>query len=433
VTTAPVVGEQDTGSGSGTRLPGSYWRQLSASAISNLGDGMTLAAMPLLALTLTDDARLIAAVSMASFLPWLFLSLPAGVFIDRHDRRHVMIAANVLRGLLYAGIAVSAATGTLVMWLLLLVLLAVGICEVLFDNAAQAFLPAIVPAALLPKANGRLYAAEVVTNTFLGLPFGSWLFVLAIGIPFGVNAATFLVAALLVLTIRVPRQRLSTDTVDEGADTPSYWTDLVEGLRWLWAHRFLRSLALLLGATNLGAQVGIAIFVKFAADELGVGPRGYGLLLAAMSLGAILGGLVGDRIAKRLGTSVALIGSYLVFGLTEFVIFALPLIAVVTAVSILQALASTLWNVVTVSLRQQLIPSELFGRVNSVYRWLGWGTIPIGAMIGGLVAYNVSIRAPFFVGGSITMVALALFGRELTPKRVDAALSAAGLAPAGGR
>jgi MFS family permease len=238
-----------------------------------------------------------------------------------------------------------------------------------------------------------------------------------IGVPFGVNAATFVVAALLVASIRVPPQQLNT----AGANARrTYLSDLMEGLRWLWAHRFLRNLAILLGFTNLGAQVGMAIFVKFAADELGVGPRGFGLLLAVMALGAIVGGLIGDSVVAAIGTSAALVASYLAFGVTEFMIGGFPVVWVVAAVAFAQGLATTLWNVVTVSLRQRLIPSELFGRVNSVYRWLGWGTIPVGAMIGGFIAHGVNLRVPFFVGGSITMIGFALFGRGLFPGEANA-------------
>lgn len=409
-------------------LPRAYWKQWSASAISNMGDGMNVAAMPLLALALTDDARLIAAVSMVSFLPWLLLSLPAGVIIDRYDRRTLMVTVNLTRGLLFAVIALGAASGWMSIWILLAVLAAVGVCEVLFDNAAQAFLPAIVPSPLLPKANGRLFAAEVVTNTFLGLPVGAWLFVVAAGLPFGINSATFILAALLVASIRVPPQTIASR---QDGSVRSFHEDLVEGLRWLWRHRFLRNLAILLGFTNLGGQVGLAIFVKFATEEMGVGPSGFGLLLAVMSVGAIVGGLVGDRLASFLGTSTTLVAAYLVFGVGELIIGGVPVVWVVATVAVVQGLATTTWNVVTVSLRQQLIPTEMFGRVNSVYRWVGWGTIPIGALIGGFVAHGVNLRAPFLVGGTITLLGLALFGRTLLPAQVNQAKAEATARQAG--
>ena len=158
-----------------TSLPTAYWRQWSASAISNIGDGMNTAAMPLLAYSLTDDTRLLALVSFAVFVPWFLLALPVGVYVDRFDRRLLMVGANALRAALFAVIAITTATGTLGIGLLLVLLLVVGCCEVVFDSSAQAFLPAIVEPEQLPRANGILFATEVIGNGFVGLPFGAWL------------------------------------------------------------------------------------------------------------------------------------------------------------------------------------------------------------------------------------------------------------------
>ena len=180
-----------------------YWRQWLASTISNLGDGINAAAMPLLAISLTHDSRLIAGVALTISLPWFALALPVGVVVDRYNRQTLMVATNAVRCILYVGLAITAATGILNIWLLYLLLLGVGICEVLFDSSAQAFLPAIVDAEQLPKANGRMYMAETIANFFLGQPVGAVLFALAVGIPFGLDAASFAVAAVLVASIRV--------------------------------------------------------------------------------------------------------------------------------------------------------------------------------------------------------------------------------------
>jgi MFS family permease len=148
--------------------------------------------------------------------------------------------------------------------------------------------------------------------------------------------------------------------------------------------------------------------VKFAFEYLDVGPRGYGLLLSAIAAGAMLGGLMGDRIAARLGPTGAIIISYAIFATTDFVRALLPNIVVVVAMSVTMALAGTVWNVVTVSYRQRVIPSHLFGRVNSAYRFIGTGSIAIGALIGGQLAHVIGLRAPFFIGAAITAVALIL-------------------------
>lgn len=386
------------------RLPSSYWRQFTASSVSNIGDGMTAAAMPLLAVSLTDDTRLIAGVAVAAMLPWLALSLPAGVWLDRWNRKTVMVTSNLVRAGVYALVAATAAAGVLGIWTLLALLVVVGCAEVFFDMSAQAFLPSIVEPESLDRANGFLYAAEVVSNSFLGLPAGAWLFAVAVGVPFGVDAASYLVAAILVASITVTR---APDTRDEHRSTATGFVgELRQGLAWLWAHRTLRTLAILLGVTNMCFAMGESIFVKFAFEQLGVGARGYGVLLAAMSVGSIVGGLAGGRIARRLGAGTSVLVAYAVFAVADAVRAGIPTIAVVTATSVVVALAGTVWNVVTVSYRQRVIPADLFGRVNSAYRFIGTGSIALGAFAGGQIAHAAGVRAPFFVASAVTALAL---------------------------
>ena len=386
-------------------LPRRFWMQFSASAVSNLGDGMNAAALPLLAIMLTNDARLISAVTFSATVPWLVLSLPAGVYIDRWNRSRVMVVANITRAVVYAGIAFGIATNTLSIWGLFPLLIVIGACEVFFDMSSQAFLPSLVNADELQRANGLLYAIEVVLNSFVGLPIGAWLFVIASGVPFGVNGASFALAALIVARLS---RNLPITTSAANATPTRFKDDFAQGITWLWRHRQLRTLALLLGVTNGALTMSESIFVKFAFEYLGVGPRGYGLLLAFVSAGAMFGGLVGDRIANRLGATGAIIFSYAIFASTDFVRALFPNIAVVVAMSITMALAGTVWNVVTVSYRQRIIPAHLFGRVNSAYRFIGTGSVALGALIGGQLAHHFGLRAPFFVGASVTAFALVL-------------------------
>ena len=372
---------------------------------------MVHAAAPLLTLTLTNDERLIAGVSFCAAIPWLVLSLPAGVYIDRFDRRKLMIAANVIRAVLFGLIAFSAATGTLSIWIFMAILIGVGCCEVIFDMSAQAFLPQIVPDHLLEKANGRLSSLEMITNTFIGLPLGAWAFVLAIGVPFGVNAASFALAALLVASIRIPSAKTPEANSEELRN--SFKADLTEGLQWLWSNKLIRTLAIMLGIANMTAMFGEAIFVKYAAVELGVTGRAYGFLLALTAIGSILGGLLGDKIAKRLGIAQSIVYSYFVFGFVGIIYFFMPYVWAVAIAASFMGLAGTTWNVVTVSLRQRVIPTELFGRVNSVYRFIGTGSIGIGALIGGQIAYSTNLRMPFLVAAIIGLGALAIGGPTL--------------------
>jgi len=380
---------------------------------------MIAAAGPLLALSLTDDVRLIAFTSVASTLPWLVLSLPAGVFIDRHDRKRILTNVNAARCALFAALVALIVTGTLTIWILLAVLLAVAVCEVFFDMSAQAFLPAIVPDESLERANGRLYAVEVTANSFLGLPFGSWLFVVAAAAPFAVHAAALGLSALLIASIRTHSTPVPT------ARSENFVASLREGLVWLWRHRLLRLLALMLGAANMCHMFGQAIFAKYVRDELGLGPRGFGILLATMSVGSIIGGTLGGRVAKRLGPATSIVLAYAFFAGLEIIPAAYPRVWSVVIAGFLMSVVGTLWNVITVSLRQRLIPAELFGRVNSVYRFLGTGTMTIGAFLGGLIAFRFGLRATYWASAGILAIVLLVGAPRLLRLAREHAASAA--------
>ena len=381
-------------------LPKSFWRLFTSSTVSNLGDGMVVAAGPLLALQLTNDSRLIAAVTFAAMLPWLVLSLPAGVYLDRHDRQKIMYRANLVRGLVFTLIAVSAANDTLNIYLLIAASAVAGVCELFFDMSSQAILPAIVDEGSLELANSRLYISQIISNGFIGLPLGAWIFVIAVSAPFAVNAVALVIAAILIRSIKVKNT-----AIIEQINAP-FSSELKQGLIWLWKHDLLRTLAIMLGIANMCGMFAHAVFVKFVRDELGLGARGFGILLAAISIGSILGGLVGESVSKRLGSTVALITAYVIFGLSDLIPGIFPQIWAVAISGVVMSIAGTIWNVITVSMRQRLIPPELFGRVNSVYRFIGTGTTAIGALIGGQIAYNFGLRATYLASGVLLLIAL---------------------------
>ena len=394
-------------------FPTSFRRQWLASGISNIGDGMDAAAGPLLAASLTNDPRLIALVGVGATMPWLVLSLPLGVIIDRLDRKTLMVRANIARCALFALIATLAATGSMNIGFLIGIITVVGVCEVIFDMSAQAFLPSIVPEEQLERANGRLFATEVVCNTFLGLPLGAWAFVAAVGTPFAINAASFGLAAYLVASIHIAKPVAPVDR-SNSPTRDSFFNQLATGLRWLFAHHLLRTMAVLLGICNMATMMGQALFVKYASDELGVTGGGYGVLLAVMSAGSIVGGLAGDRIASRFGTSTTIIVSYSAFAASSLVMGIWRNIPVAVAASAATSVAGTVWNVATVSLRQRIIPADLFGRVNSAYRFIGTGFITVGAGIGGFIAKGYDYAAPFLVGGVIMSATILVGARPVS-------------------
>jgi len=256
----------------------------------------------------------------------------------------------------------------------------------------------------LKEANGRLYSAEVIANGFIGRPIGAWAFVVDVGVPFGVNAAALAIAAVLVFRIRVPVH----STSPAGSErTPSFIQDLKQGITWVMAHPLLRTLTIMRGITNMAAMFGASILVKYSADVLHVTGRGYGLLLSVFAVGSVIGGLLGDRIAKLLGTGPAILLDITVFSASGLVYVFFPHIWSVVLVIIAYAIASMIWNIVTVSLRQRLIHTRLFGRANGVYRFIGSGSLALGALIGGQIAYHYGIKAPFMVSVFVGLGAFA--------------------------
>jgi len=402
-----------------------YRRIFAAATISNLGDGVFVIALPLVAADLTRDPRAIAGVMLALGLPWLVFALLAGALVDRWDRRVVMVVADLIRGALVGGLALAVATDNHSMAMLYGVGFCLGMAETMFDNASQTILPSIVTdEQLLPRANGRLYAAETVTNQFIGPPLGGLLVAAAAAVPFWLDAASFLAASALVASIP-GRFRGRPAAGGDEQTSRSLPAEIGEGLRWLWGHRLLRNLALLLGLLNMWATAGFAVMVLFAQEILGLDEVGFGLLLSCPAVGSLLGGLFTERLVARIGTGPVI--WFGCFGASLSVLLVAPFSTalVVGPVLGLMGLAGAAWNVVTVSLRQQIIPDHLLGRVNSVYRFLGWGSMPLGALAGGLLADTFGLRAPFWIGGAILIVASAYFAPGFTSANVATAKSAA--------
>ena len=378
------------------RLGAPYWRLWWANAVDSVGDGAFAAALPLLAVTLTKDPRLIAVISVATYLPWLLVSLPAGVLVDRHDRATLMWRAQLVQGAVVTVIVTGIAGHLMDIWALAVAGFVLGSAQVVFDNAAQSVLPSLVPPDLLPKANGTQYVVQVVGGAFLGPPAGSALFAVAPFAPFAVDAVSFAGSAALLsgLPSQRPDQR-----PDGQRATRRGGAGISAGLRWLARHRLLRIVAVMLAVSNFSSQLGMATLVLFATQDLGVSARGYGLLLGASAVGSVLGGLVNPVLARRFGQVPLLVTASAAGVLVMAGMGVAPDAIALGVLMACRGFTTTLWNVVTVSLRQRVIPGELLGRVNSVYRMLGWGTIPLGGLAGGFIAHFAGLRAPYLAAG----------------------------------
>jgi len=426
-------------------LGASYWKLWIATAISNLGDGVSMVAYPWLASAVTRSPLLIAAAGFASRLPWLIFTLHAGVLTDRFDRRKLIVGMDFLRGILtvFVGVIVWSNKDSLpslddltkitdleTNWPLYLTLLLTaflfGLAEVLRDNSAQTLMPSVVDKENLEKANSRMWSAEALTNSFIGPPLGSLLIGVAIFLPFFFDAISFFVAVALVASLAGSFRPIESEAPREKIN---FSAEIKEGFAWLWAHPLLRPMAIILGCLNgLGTMVG-AVFILYAQEVLHTTVFIFAILGTGGAIGGILGGIFAPKISAALGSGPALwlalasgpIGN-LIIGLTTSW-------QVVWVVMAFETFLAVLWNTITVSLRQSIIPTHLLGRVNSVYRFFAWGSIPIGMILGGgmvtVLAHYISrenaLRAPFFASAALGLVLLAMATPRLTTAKIDAA------------
>ena len=432
-------------------LGANYWRLFASSTMTNLGDGLMSVAVVWLASTLTREPTLIALVGLASRLPWLLFSLPAGVLTDRYDRRVLVAAMDVVRVLLIAAFAAvvlvhqnnlphpqALAAGTagppdgaaLLLTLLCLLALLLGCCEVVRDNSAQTLMASVVSKDHLERANGRLWGAETAMNNFVGPPLAGVLIAIALAWPFFLNAGLLAAGVLLIIALRGsfrPKGQTASGRI-------RWRAEMGEGLRWLWRHRLLRTLALVLGGMNMLSAIAFVLMVLFAQEVLGLFEGWqYGAVITGVAVGAVIGSLVADRIAQRLTAGISLFAAIGVEALTFTVIGLTTSAVVVWLAGVLSGVAIVLWNVITVSLRQRIIPDRLLGRVNSVYRFFGWGTISLGTLLGGvlvsagepLLGREWALRLPFLLAGAAYLVLLALALPRLSTAKIVAAQAAA--------
>lgn len=397
------------------KLPRPYWSLWTASTASNLGDGVVLAALPLLAASLSQDPVAVSGVTIAAFMPWLLFGLLAGVVVDRVNRRLIMWTADVGRAVVVGLLAAAVMTDRASLWLIYAVVLLLGIGETLFDTAAQTVLPAIVETDQLESANGLLFGAQITANGFAGPPLGGLLFAAAVAAPFAVDAATFVVSAVLV-----GRLRGSLDVVRERKTT--VLADVREGLSYLWRHRIIRAFAIGAAVINLGHAAEFSVIVLYAQQDMGLSDVGFGLLLAASAAGGIAGTVLAARVTRAIGRTAAVLASVAIAAASMAAVglTAVPLLVGVALFAF--AFVSEVWNVVAVSYRQAAVPDAVLGRVMAGYRVIAYGAFPLGALLGGVLAKAMDLEAAFFFAGAVIAGLLVyltpiLRGADLRPVR----------------
>lgn len=406
VDTAPGAGERSatttrsTGrpGRSGAPLPRNFRLLWGATALSNLGDGLRLVALPLLATTVTDDPRLIAGVTVAERLPWLFFILPGGVWADRYDRRMLRMRLDIARAIVMAVLVAIIMLDQVSIGVLFVVAALLASAEAVVDSSSMAMIPATVESADLERAVGRLGSTELAMNDLAGPPLGGLLFGLAVAAPFGLDALSFAGAALVM--------GLMTGSYTSGAandPSVSMRARVSEGFGWLWRHRLLRTLALISTGLGTASFISSAVFVIFARDELGLSELGFGLLLVPGAVGGIIGSLYAPQF-RRLPLRVALMGSVLGAGLSTLLMAETSSPVLVGLLSAVTFGSIMVWNVLTLALRQRLIPNELLGRVGASYRFLVYLGMPVGALVGGLVTNQYGVRTAIVVSGCVLLV-----------------------------
>ncbi|MCC2032283.1 MFS transporter [Microbacterium allomyrinae] len=412
-----------------TPLGRDFAKLWTAAAFSNLADGLGRTAVPLIATTLTRDPLAISVIGALAFLPWLIFGLPAGMIVDRFDRRVIMAAANTIRGAVALWLAILTATGTLELWALFVGTLVFGLGETLFDNATNAVIPGVVTRRQLDRANGRMQAAQVTIDMFVAQPIAGVLFAVSLALPLWVGSAGYVIPIVLALLLPLSAAR-PLRRADEASDTdapdvapgtaatpvpvpqPSSRVTAREAISYLWHNRYLRSMVLYTALVGSALSFAQAATILYFLDDLGVAPAAIGFVTAGVGVGALLGSLVASRLVERFGRGpvmlAANIGAAVGLGLTGLA----PEVFSASAAYALGAFSISVWNVPWGALRQQIVPPHLFGRVLGIIRMFTWGIFPIATLLGGWVA-RADLRLPFVIAGILILVATACGARLL--------------------
>jgi len=381
-------------------------RLWSASLVSNLSDGVLLAAAPLLAITLTDNTILISLLGAMVMLPWLLFAIPIGALVDRLDRRHILAGTNLLRSAVVGALAFTIAADLVTIYLLILAAFIIGTCEVAADTTSQSLIPQILDKVHFEKANSRLQISETVVQGFIGAPLSGFLYALAIYIPFFFNSVGYIVSAILALSMPI---HFLQDVRNEKpkSEQNNFVADMKFGISYLFNHKLLRRLVLTTSFIGVCYSMGTATIVLFMVKELALPEPLFGLVLTVQGLGGLIGALIAPHASKRFGR-----GKVMTFGIfsSSFVLLLQgfsPNIYFFVLLSAFTAFTISQWNILLMSTYQSVIPNEIYGRIHGTRRTLVWGMMPIGSILGGVLA-SFGLRTPLYIGGFIATV-IALF------------------------
>lgn len=399
------------------RLGARFRWLLASSWISNLGDGIALAAAPLLVAGQSRDPLLIALAALLQRLPWLVFGLHAGVLADRLDRRRVIIVGNIVRAGVLSSLVALIGAGAANVQIVLVALFVLGSCEVFVDVTAGTLLPMIVDHDDLGVANSRLIFGIMTLNQLAGPALGAALFAAGSALPFATQAACMALAAALIRKISVTRQAGATarSTVPGSIDSGPrrVRSDIADGARWLWQHAQMRTLAITVITFNITFGAGMAVLVLLAIERLGLGDIGFGLLTSSSAAGGALGSILYARTERAIGAAqimryglVVEAGLHLVFATTTTAWVAM-------AAFFAFGIHASMWGSTATSVRQRAVPEQLQGRVGSVYLVGVQGGMAVGAAVGGAIATVWGVAATYWFAFVGSVVILVLIWKEL--------------------
>jgi MFS family permease len=385
--------------------PKSLWLNLdymllwSGQIVSNVGTQVSTLAFPLLILALTNSPAQAGFAGALRALPYVIFSLPAGALIDRWDRKRVMILCDTGRALSMASIPVALVLGHLTILQLYLVSLVEGTLFVFFNIAEAACLPRVVPKEQLPAATAQNMATDGIT-VLLGPSLGGALYTAGRLLPFVADAVSYVVSVISLFFIKVKFQK------ERVAARRNLWVEIREGLSWLWHQPLIRFIAILTGGNNLISS-GYVLIIIVLAQQQHASSFTIGLIFAVGGIGGIVGALIATSLQKRLSFAQAIIGTSWLFALCIplYAIAPNPLVlGIITAATFV---SGPVYNVVQFSYRSAIIPDELQGRVNSVFRLIAFGGQPLGLALTGLLIENIGV-IPTILVDSVGMIILAV-------------------------
>lgn len=388
---------------------GSPFRWLLASSwTSNLGDGIGLAAGPLLVASQTDEEFLVALAALMIWLPPLVFGLWAGALTDRLDRRLMVVTVDLTRAVVLALLAVTVATGSVSIGLMLGALFLLGTAEVFADSASQTLLPMVVDRDDLGIGNARLQTGLITFNQLAGPPVGAALFAAGSTSPFVAQAVLVALGAILVVKVAVPHHR------PEGPPTTRLRADIAEGFRWVWTHAAVRTLVLTILIFNVTFGAAWSVLVLYATEHLGLGAIGFGLTTTVTAVGALLGTAAYGRITRRFSLGDLMRIGLVVETLTHLALASTSSPYVALPVFFVFGVHASVWGTTSTTIRQRAVPTELQGRVGSVNLVGVFGGLVVGAGVGGLLAQHGGVTAPFWFAFAGSAVFVVLLWRQLS-------------------